>query len=456
MKPEQLLNSKFGMIKLTFSIFAVSFMVILVNNIDQLMLSHFSQTAVAAVGNANQVSWVLMLFFGILCMAAAILITQYKGAESVRQEQEVYAISLTVNTILSVAVGLVCVFGGHFILRCMNVTDPEIERYAYQYLSVTGGASFFTAAILTYGSFMRANALMRETMIVAAGINGLNVIGNWLLIYGVWIFPRLGVLGVSISTVFSRMIGFIVIAIVFRRRIGRIRFGLLRPFPFGQLRKLLSLGVPAAGESVSYDLSQLVIMGFVNTLGLVAVNTKIYVSLLAQAAYIFTNSLGEATQVAEGYLLGAKRHDEAYKRVMKTLRIGILCSLALTGLLFIFSDQVLSIFISGSDAEAIRGDILSLGKKIFAVELCLEFGRAFNLVMVKALQTAGDTKYPAILCVITSWLLAVGAGYILSIPLGIGLIGIWIGMTLDECIRGLILLARWKRGKWRKLDLVSQ
>lgn len=456
MKPEELLKSKTGLLRLTLSIFAVQFMSILVNNIDQLMISHYSQTAVAAVGNANQISWVLMLLFQILCMSSVILITQYKGAGDKTHEQQIYAVSLALNTAISLVIGIVCLLCGHYILRLMNVTDPAVERDAYIYLAVTGGASVFTSAMLTYSSFFRGNAMMREAMIVSMSVNILNIIGNWLLIYGVGPFPSLGVLGVAISTALSRVAGTVILALVFGKRVSKIDFGLLRPFPFDQLRKLLRLGVPAAGESLSYDLSQLVIMGFVNTLGLVAVNTKIYVALVAQTAYIFTNALGEATQVAEGYLLGSKRHDEAHKRVMKSLRIGIMCSLVLTFILYLSSDAVLGLFLtSGSDTEAMRAEVLSLGKKIFVVELFLEFGRALNLIIVKALQGAGDTVFPAVMCVITSWLLATAGGWLLSIHFGLGLVGIWIGMSADECIRGFILIGRWLGGRWRGIDLVE-
>jgi len=283
------------------------------------------------------------------------------------------------------------------------------------------------------------------------------VVGNWLLIYGVGIFPELGVRGVAVSTVLSRVLGLIATIIIFRKKVGGIRWGVLRRFPARQFWKLIKIGVPSAGESFSYDTAQLVIMGFVNTMGLVAVNTKIYVGMISMLTYMFTASLGDATQVFEGYLLGAKRHDDAYKRVMKTLFVGVICSVAATVLVYFFSDPILRLFI-GSDAEALtlRDDILRLGKTIFLIEIGLEFGRAFNLTLVKALQTAGDIKFPTVMCMISSWTLSVLGGYIMGIYLGWGLVGIWLGIMLDECIRGIILLLRWKAGGWRKRDVIAE
>ncbi|MBE6753927.1 MAG: MATE family efflux transporter [Ruminococcaceae bacterium] len=452
------LNNKRGaLMSLAMSTFAANMMHTLVSNVDQIMISRYSQAAVAAVGNANQITWVITLLFSVFSTASVILITQYKGANNKEHEDEVYALSIAANTLLGLIVGAVCIIFGRQIFALMNVTDPEIAELAYQYIAIVGGAVVFPSLMITYGALFRSNAMMRENMIITIAVNLLNVVGNWLLIYGVGIFPELGVRGVAISTVFSRVLGLIATIIIFRRKVGGIRWSALRRFPVRQFWKLVRIGVPAAGESFSYDTAQLVIMGFVNTMGIVAVNTKIYVGMISMLTYMFTASLGDATQVFEGYLLGAKRHDDAYKRVMKTLLVGVICSVAATVLVYFFSDPILRLFI-GNDAEALllRDDILRLGKTIFLIEIGLEFGRAFNLTLVKALQTAGDIKFPTFMCMVSSWTLSVLGGYIMGVQLGWGLVGIWLGIMLDECIRGIILLIRWKAGGWRKRDVISE
>lgn len=455
---EVLNNQKNSMIRMTASIFFIDLFNILVNNVDQLMISHYSQTAVAAVGNANQISWVLMLLLTVLSNATVILVTQYKGAKSEELVKKTYAVALVSNIILGIVLGLVFIFFGRGIFAIMNVKDPEILNYAYEYIAITGGGTVFMALIMSYSAFFRSNAMMKEALIITIIVNVLNIIGNWLLIYGVGPFPELGVIGVAVSTVAARAIGTILLIIVFRKKIGRIEFKLLKPFPKEQLKKLLRIGVPSTGENFSYDAAQLVIMGFINAMGLVAVNSKIYVYLVVQAAYLFTSSLSEAMQVTEGYLLGAKRHDEANKRVMRSLALGIVVSAVLTTLIWVFSDQIIGLFLSGTDPNIIelRAEILSLCKTILMIDIILESGRAINFIMVRALQTAGDIKFPVIMCIIFSWFFSVGCGYILGVALGYGLAGIWIGMMLDECLRGVVLSIRWKRGGWRKIDLVSE
>jgi len=112
---------------------------------------------------------------------------------------------------------------------------------------------------------------------------------------------------------------------------------------------------------------------------------------------------------------------------------------------------------SSSDAEALllRDEILALCKRIMLLEIVLEIGRSISLVVIKALQTAGDVNFPVITTITSSWAVAVLLSYILGVVCGLGLTGVWIAMACDEFLRGMIFIARWKKGGWRKLDLVS-
>lgn len=457
MKRTLLPTDKGYLFRMTMPIFLVQLMQILVNNIDQVMISTYSQTAVAAIGNANQISWVLMLLFTILSTATVILVSQYKGAGMKEKEQVIYPLSMAVNIIAGLVIGIVCIIFGRQIFTLMNVEDPEILEYAYQYLAITGGGFIFMAMIMTYSSFFRSNSMMKLAMFFSIIINILNVIGNWLLIYGVGPFPELGVRGVAISTVISRIIGAILLSIGFKTTVGGINWKLLRPFPKEQFRLMLSIGVPSAGEGISYDASQLVLMSFINTLGLVAVNTKIYISLIVSFCYLFSSALSETTQVAVGYFIGAKNPDRADRQVWKTLLLGSMSAILITSAIYFASDPILSIFLrlGGDVSEELIGGILKLGKNILLIEIFLELGRSFNIVFVRCLQTAGDIKFPVIMSILFSWIFTVGLGYVLGIVLELGLIGIWLAMCGDELIRGIILMIRWKKGGWRKINLID-
>ena len=123
-----------------------------------------------------------------------------------------------------------------------------------------------------------------------------------------------------------------------------------------------------------------------------------------------------------------------------TLTGSILLALAGKGILSAFTDNQ---------------DIIRMGVWVFFVDIFLEVGRTANIFAGSTLRATGDTVYPFVVGVIFQWSVAVGVSYVIGIPLGLGLVGMWVGFALDENIRGVILLRRWRSGKWRTKGFVK-
>jgi len=458
MDAKQILSKKGYMLRLTLPIFLSYFMNMTVNTIDQMMVGNYSQAAVASIGNANQISSILTMFFSVLNLASVILISQFKGAGNTRKEKVIYVLALLCNVIVSLFIAVICLTLGRPIFTAMKVEQGAVLDGAVTYLSITGGTIIFQALVMAFTSFLKSNSMMTWPLVVTGIVNVVNILGNRLFIYGIGIFPEMGVAGAALATALSRGLGALLLGIVFRVKLGRLDWKLLRPFPFADLKYMIKIGGPSAGESISYNISQLVIMIMINTMGLVAVNSKIFVQSVVTFSYMLSFAIGEATMVVTGYMLGNKRHDDANRQVMRSLVTSICVTVSVSALLWLFSRQVISLFMAGSgDAEAmlLREDILALCKRIMLLEILLEVGRSISLVVIKSLQAAGDVNFPVIITITFSWAVAVLMSYILGVVCGLGLTGVWIAMTIDECTRGAIFIARWKKGGWRRLDLVS-
>lgn len=436
-----------NIIKLTIPIFFEMLLAILVSNVDQFMLSTHSQEAVSAIGNAGQISWIMILFFQVLGTAALILITQYKGAGHTEDEKKIYPLTLAVNFLIGLIVCFVSIFGIDFILNLMHIEEGRSFEYAGTYMRIAGVSFLFVAISTCFSSFLKANAFVKETMIISLVVNVINVIGNAIGLYVL----DIGVAGVAWATTISRFIGMIFVISIFLIKVGKMEFNYLKsPDIFLLMGKLLKIGIPSVGENMSYDIAQLVLMSFINTLGLAAVNAKVYVSLIVQFAFLFCMALSQSMQIIEGYEIGADRKDKAEKIVYKSLWSATIVSVSLTFLIYLFSDQIIGIFPS-ADAEVLR-----IAKQLLLVEVFLEIGRAFNIIMVRALQTAGDVQYPVIMSIIFTWCLSVTMGYVLGMFFGLGIVGVWIATATDEILRGVVLIFRFKSGKWKKISLLNK
>ncbi len=431
------------LIFLSLPIFLELFLQLLVGNVDQFMVSRYSQTGVAAIGNANQIMNMVVILFSVISVSTTILVSLYHGAGDQKRAEVIYSLSVLVNTIVSLCLSLLLVTLARPIFTVMQVPEDVMEE-AVTYLSIIGSCLLLQELYNTFMAIFRSNALMKETMSVAMLINLLNIGINALLI------PRIGIAEAAIASNFSRLIGLLAMVWLFHKKVeGRLSRQMLRPFPFGQLKTLLSIGLPSGGESVSSTGSQLVIQTMANRFGTAVVTAKTYGTMFAMVSYLYANAISQASQIVVGHLMGAKDEAGVKRQVRWTMGISISISLLVSVALFFLCPAVLS-FLTDNQA------VIMLTKSVLFVDIFLEIGRAINMTMVRDLQTVGDILFPIVVGVISMWLVSVLGGFLLGIVLQKGLVGFWMAMAADECFRGVLFVWRWKSGKWKGKNLVEK
>lgn len=434
---------------LSLPIFAELLLQLLVGNMDQFMISHFGSAAVASIGNGNQVMNVVIIVLETMSSATTILLTQHIGAGKTGEKcDEIATVGVAVSAVFSFVMGMVLLCAPHVVFTLLR-TPEEAFAGACLYTRIVGGAVLLQGLYIELCAVLRSYALLKEVVSVSVVMNLLNVTGNAILINGWLGMPRMGVAGAAVSTCISKAVGLALVVWMLKRKCS-VRFSLryLRPFPAETCKRLLSIAMPSGAESLSYNVSQIFILRFVNLMGTAVIATKVYGSMLANVAYVYSIAVGQATQIILGYMIGGRKLDEVSGRVWSTIRIALAASELLTLLILIFCDPIYSIF---TDDPVIH----ALGRQIVLVEFALEVGRSVNIVMVRGLTTAGDVWYPVLVGIFSMWTVAVFGGWVLGHLAGLGLVGIWIAMACDENVRGILFVIRFRRGAWRKKRLVS-
>jgi putative MATE family efflux protein len=286
-------------------------------------------------------------------------------------------------------------------------------------------------------------------MFVTIGMNLLNVLGNYLFIFGPFGIPVLGVAGVALSTVVSRGLGLLAMFIILYKRVGDLPFRTLLKFPMDSLKSILKIGVPSAGENLAYSLSQMMITYIITVLGTQALTTKVYAQNLGMFIYLGSLAVALATQIMVGHRVGAKQHEAAFRTCLRSLKIAFAISLGMAALFAFFREPLLGIFTD--DPEIIR-----MGGWLIILTLLLETGRTFNLVIISSLKAAGDVKFPVAMGILSMFGVAVGLSYVLGIQMGMGLVGLWVAYSADEWFRGLLMLWRWRSRKWQEMSLIEK
>lgn len=439
---------KFSLLQMTWPVFIELLLQMLVGSIDQIMLSQYNETAVAAVGNANQIMMTLILSFNVICLAATIMLSQFLGAREMKKVEQIYTLAIVLNLVISLTLSILLLFGADALLGLMKVPADAFEE-AKSYLMITTLSLPCQALMLTFSAFLRAHAKMLIIMCSTGLINIINIVGNIAFIYGIGPFPRFGAAGAAISTSICRTVGMIFMMCAFFRAIPNVHIGWrqLRPFPKNLLKRFLYIGLPSGGEGLSYNLSQSMSLIFVNMMGTYAVTTRMYTIMFAQICYMLTNAVSQSTAIIIGYCVGAREFEQADRQNWRVLKLFAPITLILTILLALFARPLFGMF--SNDPQ-----VLALGQKIFLVEIFLELGRCFNIVLVRNLQASGDVAFPVMIGICSQWIIGVGMAYVLGVHLGLGLVGVWISFMVDENLRAMIFTNRWKKGRWRSIESI--
>lgn len=429
---------------LTWPIFLEQFLQTIILNIDTLMLSKYADSAVAAVGVANQIITAAYFLFGFVNVGLSVLISQLLGAGKDREAAQIASLSIGLNMIMGVVVSIILVVFAKPLLQMLNL-PPELMADGVTFLTMIGMFSFTAAFIGTADTILRMHGFVKQMLTLTFTVIFLNIFMNYLFLYGPFGIPVLGVKGVAIATDISRLIG-VVIAVYMLVKIMRYPLSIrnMIRIRWKAAWDLLRIGIPPAGENISYNVSQIFITYLVTMLGTSALTTKIYTQNITTFVFLFSISIGQATSILIGRLIGGGRQDEAYRACFRNLWIGLLITSGVGCILVIFSKPLLGVFTSDPA-------VVHLGQTLMLLSLVLEAARACNVIVIGALNAAGDVKFPVYAGVISMWGISIPLAYLLGIVCHLGIPGIWLAFIADEWLRGIAMVLRWRSQKWRRI-----
>ncbi len=416
--------------------------------VDTIMLSQYSDESVAAVGVVNQIVMFAFLIFEVINIGTSVLCSQYLGAKMQKNMVQVVGVALLFNLVVGLLISAILHYGATTLLGWMGLR-PELLKYGIGYMQIVGAFAFFQAISFTISASLRSANKAIYPMLVTVLVNIMNIIGNYSLIFGKWGMPALGAEGAAISTSVARGVSMVVLfVILFRKHIPRFPLNYFRPFPWVELKNLLKVGLPSAGENMSYSFSQVVITYFINILGNNALATRTYTVNIVMFVYLFAIAMAQGGAISIGHLVGQKKIRAAYLLGKYVMRLSILVSLVLS---CVWAASGHFIFSMLTDNQ----EIIKMGVTIMIVDIIVEIGRAVNIYATNALRSAGDVNFPFYVGVAVQWTVSVGFSYLFGIYWGWGLVGMWCAFLLDENIRALLFVKRWNSMRWAKKGFIK-
>lgn len=414
--------------------------------INTYMVSQVSTAYLAAMGMGNQVFDLCITIFSFISVGCSVVIAQYLGAgRSVLAKQAIH-ISIAFNLLVGLFCALLIFFFGYNMLKLMNMPQ-QLMADGFAYLHILGICLIPEAISLILAACLRVYGKAKTGMYVTLIANIITVMGNILVLYGLWGIPQSGLVGVAWSTLIGRVVSVILLAFLLSYGL-RIRFDIAAFFRWSKdiLRQILHIGLPAAGENLVWILHYMVALSFIGLMGETALAAQTLYFQIALFIMLFGISVSIGNEILVGHLVGAKRFNDAFHQTFRSLKLGIGVTLVVVIIFWLLRKPILTTLSHDQN-------IIHLLLPMFLLSVFLEPGRSINIIMVNALRASGDARFPLYAGLFFMWCVALPVGYYLGITLQMGIMGIWIGAFCDEWLRGLTNAWRWRSRKWQSKRL---
>ena len=415
--------------------------------VNTVMVGRIGPHAVAAVGLTMQPRMLLFSLFMALNIAMTAIIARNKGAGNMQAARSCLRHSLMLKIIMSVALTIVAVF---FAYPMMALAGAEADTIgiAASYFRITGYALIIQMLTLSICAAQRACGNTKITLRVNVTAQVLNLVLNFLLIEGRFGFPRLEVDGAAWALVISSFVAFVLAAgsVLHRHSILRISRSDSWRFEKPMLSSIANVSKGSLLEQLGLRFGFFAYARVVAGLGTDDFAAHIVGLQLMILSFTFAEGIGAATTALVGQSLGKKRPDLSIMYGKIGLRLAVVCAIALSTSSVLFRYQFAGLFLDDPDIIRVTAQVIL----ILALMLPIQTSQ---LVMAGSLRGAADTRFVAITMILSVGIMRPLFGFILTFPLGFGIIGAWVAVIFDQLARLIMLFSRFAGGKWLRVKI---
>ena len=440
-------------------VWKLSLPVILANSLQSLtnvtnifFAGRLGPVEIAAIGMSNSVNMLLLVAFMSITAASMALAAQAKGARDPEQLSGVAHQSISLGVIMWVILGSIGIaFAGPILTFLNGGGDPLAVEMGSVYLQIMFAGLIFMVLNLTISSLMQGAGDTVTPLWIAVFMNVINVILNYVFMFGFGPVPAMGVPGAALGTVLSRAIaaGIGIWVMYSGRNIVRLGLASYRP-SMTAFREILAIGIPSGLQGIVRNTSQLFVIRIVTataagTLGASALAVGLQIESLA---FMPGLAISVAATSVVGQALGAWQKQDARHRGNAAILLGVLIMSVIAVPLIIWAPQVMRLF----DPTA-NEVLLSAGASYIRINgLALPF-LAFSMIGNGALRGAGDTTPGMWGAIMSRWIIVVPISWFLALRLGWGVEGVWWALAAGTVFQAVFVQWNWQSPRWLRINL---
>ena len=414
--------------------------------VDTAMVGRLGAAALSAVGLGGHVYFTLSFVFGAVGVGVTALVSRYKGTGDLATAGHIARQGLLVATGLGVVLGGMVFAAAPTLFRDLARLGPDTTHLGVQYLRILCMGAPLLLAGFAANAAIRATGNTRVPLFAAMVGNVVNGIGDYLLIFGVLGFPRLGVAGAAIAAVLGHIaIGAVSLGYLFSRRSGLAVSSewAIDPAVLGRLARL---SIPAAGEALLLDGGRVVVQFAVASLGTVAFAAHQVTVAAESLSFMPGQGFAIAAAILAGQGLGAGRPDEVRGWTAEATR---LAGTIMGGIGMVFLVAAPAILRAFTPDPA----VVALGAVCLRIAAPGQLAIAYAETHSGALRGAGDTRAVMAVAAAGIWALRVPMSYAAVFYLGLDLRAIWVIMVGEWVVRAALIRIVFGRGRWATMSV---
>ena len=446
-KKGMIMFTRKDLIKLLAPLIVEQILAVLVGMVDVVMVASVGEAAVSGVSLVDSISLLIIQLLAALATGGAVVSAQYLGKKKSGDACRAAAQLLLITTMVSLVISAVALLGNrHLLTAVFGRVDGDVMGNAMIYFRISALSYPFLAVYNSCAALYRSMGNSKVSMMTSIVMNGINVVGNAVCIFGL----RMGVEGVAIPTLISRAVAAVIMLVLIQNPGNIIRIHNLREIrlEMGMVKRILSIGIPNGLENGMFQFGKIALQSLVSSLGTVAIAGYAVASNLVTLQYLPGNAIGLGLITIVGQCVGAGEYQQAKEYTKKLVLLNYLVAGIMCVSMLFFSRQLVGIYQLSEGAGNLSRQMITAHSLAMLV-----WPLAFTLPYT--LRASFDAKYTMTVSVVSMWVFRIGFAYVFVKVLQIGVMGIWYGMFIDWVVRGLFFGKRFiSYGKKNKKTLV--
>lgn len=412
-----------------------------VGMIDVIMISTIGESAISGLSLVDSINTLLFGLFASLSTGGVIVLTHFIGRKDYRLGTKAASQLILITTAFSLLLSTIALIGNHSIISFFfGNLEIDVMNYATIYFLIT--ALSFPAMSLynSLSSIFRAMGNTKVSLYVSLIANGINIIGNAVFLF---VF-NWGVAGVAIATLLSRIASSTIMLYLLNKNNYPIKICRKDIFTFNSkiIGRILSFGLPNSFESFIFQIGKILVTGVISTLGTSAIAANAIANNVSSFTIIPGNAIGIGIITVVGQVFGTGDIKMTKKYTKLLLKWGFCIIFLLNIGLFFTSPFIVKLYNLEAHTASTTVNLL----RYYSLTCALLW--PFSFALPNALRAVGEARYTMLLSILSMWIFRIGFSYILALYFNIGILGVWIAISIDWLCRSICFSNRFFNGKW--------